>query len=123
MKTLYRARSYAMAASKVEEEAGDGLTIASTITLNDGRKMPAFGLGVRGCVCIPRAHHGSHVALRTQVWRAEPKPCKAAVLAALKHGYRHIDTAKLCEFARRVWLWRVCCVCVACGDCVLELCA
>lgn len=65
--------------SKKEEEvataaAADGLTITSTVTLNDGRQMPVFGLGV---------------------WKATPKDCKKAVLAALKAGYRHIDTAHL----------------------------
>ena len=42
------------------------------IALNDGRQMPSFGLGV---------------------WQAPLGQCKAAVLHALRCGYRHIDTA------------------------------
>ncbi|KAJ3328749.1 hypothetical protein HDU76_009362 [Blyttiomyces sp. JEL0837] len=45
-----------------------------TITLNNGLPIPVLGLGV---------------------YRAEPKDAYTAVLAALKHGYRHIDTAAL----------------------------
>jgi diketogulonate reductase-like aldo/keto reductase len=41
-------------------------------TLNDGNKMPLVGLGT---------------------WKLSGKECEEAVLAALKAGYRHIDTA------------------------------
>ena len=44
------------------------------IALNDGRRMPSFGLGV---------------------WQAPLGACKAAVLHALRCGYRHIDTAEI----------------------------
>ena len=44
------------------------------IALNDGRQMPSFGLGV---------------------WQAPLGACKAAVLHALRCGYRHIDTAEI----------------------------
>ena len=44
------------------------------IALNDGRQMPSFGLGV---------------------WQAPLGQCKAAVLHALRCGYRHIDTAEI----------------------------
>jgi diketogulonate reductase-like aldo/keto reductase len=44
------------------------------IALNDGRTMPSFGLGV---------------------WQAPLGACKAAVLHALRCGYRHIDTAEV----------------------------
>ena len=44
------------------------------IALNDGRTMPSFGLGV---------------------WQAPLGACKAAVLHALRCGYRHIDTAEI----------------------------
>ena len=44
------------------------------IALNDGRQMPSFGLGV---------------------WQAPLGACKAAVLHALRCGYRHIDTAEV----------------------------
>ncbi|KJZ72225.1 hypothetical protein HIM_08367 [Hirsutella minnesotensis 3608] len=43
-----------------------------TFTLNTGDKMPAVGLGT---------------------WRSKPNQVKAAVEAAIKAGYRHIDTA------------------------------
>jgi diketogulonate reductase-like aldo/keto reductase len=49
------------------------LAIDSKITLNDGHRIPRLGLGV---------------------WQTGAgKTCKAAVLAALETGYRHIDTA------------------------------
>lgn len=52
-----------------------GLTIDSKITLNDGHVIPRFGLGV---------------------WQTRAgTTCKAAVLAALEAGYRHIDTAAM----------------------------
>lgn len=44
------------------------------VTLNDGRSMPSFGLGV---------------------WQAPLGACKNAVLHALRRGYRHIDTAEI----------------------------
>lgn len=43
-----------------------------TFTLNTGDKIPAVGLGT---------------------WQSAPSEVYHAVLAALKHGYRHIDTA------------------------------
>jgi len=47
----------------------------SRIRLNDGRAIPALGLGV---------------------WQTpNGKACEAAVLAALQAGYRHIDTAAI----------------------------
>jgi len=55
--------------------AAVGLSIESRVTLNDGAKMPAFGLGV---------------------WQARSgKETQSAVQAALEVGYRLIDTAKL----------------------------
>ncbi len=52
-----------------------GLSIESRVTLNDGAKMPVFGLGV---------------------WQARPgKETQQAVQTALEVGYRLIDTAKL----------------------------
>lgn len=49
---------------------------ASTVTLRDGNKMPALGLGV---------------------FKAEAAgdACKNACLSALQLGYRHIDTAQI----------------------------
>ncbi|PSR82938.1 GCY protein [Coniella lustricola] len=43
-----------------------------TFTLNTGAKIPAIGLGT---------------------WQSKPNEVKEAVEAALRHGYRHIDTA------------------------------
>lgn len=43
-----------------------------TFTLNTGAKIPAIGLGT---------------------WQSQPNEVKKAVEAALRHGYRHIDTA------------------------------
>lgn len=48
------------------------LTIESTKVLNNGLKMPLFGLGV---------------------WKATPEETIHAVSCALQAGYRHIDTA------------------------------
>lgn len=54
---------------------------APTITLNNGLKMPALGLGV---------------------FQTPPDVTSAAVEAALRTGYRHIDTAAaLRQRARR----------------------
>lgn len=50
-------------------------TLTSTITLNDGVKMPLFGLGT-----FKITEQGEGAAL-------------AAMKAALKHGYRMLDTA------------------------------
>jgi len=51
------------------------LTIESKVPLNDGRLIPQLGLGV---------------------WQTRAgATCKAAVLAALEAGYRHIDTASM----------------------------
>jgi diketogulonate reductase-like aldo/keto reductase len=51
------------------------LSIDTTFALNDGRKIPALGLGV---------------------WKTpNGKQCESAVLAALELGYRHIDTASI----------------------------
>ena len=51
------------------------LNISSKTILNDGNKMPLFGLGV---------------------WAAKPGgECYNSVLYALKKGYRHIDTAEM----------------------------
>ena len=46
--------------------------MARTVMLNDGYKMPLFGLGV---------------------YRALDEDCKQAVKFALQNGYRMIDTA------------------------------
>ncbi|HVO31127.1 MAG TPA: aldo/keto reductase [bacterium] len=51
------------------------LTLRSTLTLNDGRAIPRLGLGV---FQSPRGEE-----------------TRAAVLAALRAGYRHIDTARV----------------------------
>ncbi|KAJ0387035.1 hypothetical protein COL922a_003186 [Colletotrichum nupharicola] len=45
---------------------------ARTFTLNTGAKIPAIGLGT---------------------WQSKPNEVKLAVEAALKNGYRHVDTA------------------------------
>lgn len=50
------------------------LTLDSHVALNDGRRMPNFGLGV---------------------WQASPQETLFAVETALKEGYRLVDTAKL----------------------------
>lgn len=48
---------------------------SSTVGLNDGNAIPVLGLGV---------------------FKAEAgEACKAAVISALSHGYRHIDTAQI----------------------------
>jgi aryl-alcohol dehydrogenase-like predicted oxidoreductase len=48
---------------------------SSTVGLNDGNAIPVLGLGV---------------------FKAEAgEACKAAVVSALKQGYRHIDTAQI----------------------------
>ena len=49
----------------------DGLQ--STITLNNGVKMPRLGLGV---------------------WKTSNNDSRDAVIKAIKHGYRAIDTAR-----------------------------
>ncbi|KAG2377600.1 hypothetical protein C9374_009116 [Naegleria lovaniensis] len=50
------------------------LDIHSTLTLNDGTKIPLIGLGT---------------------WKSEPQKVKQAVIAAIECGYRHIDCAEL----------------------------
>jgi diketogulonate reductase-like aldo/keto reductase len=50
------------------------LTIETKLALNDGQLIPQLGLGV---------------------WQIHGATCKAAVLAALEAGYRHIDTAAM----------------------------
>lgn len=50
------------------------MDIKSSVTLNNGIIMPLLGLGV---------------------WNVPGKACEDAVLAALKAGYRHIDTAAI----------------------------
>ena len=52
----------------------EGEGIQATVTLNDGRKMPLFGLGV---------------------YKAVGDDCRKAVKFALQNGYRMIDTAAL----------------------------
>ena len=54
----------------------DGEGIARKITLNDGNKMPMFGLGV---------------------YRASQEEAVKAVKFALQSGYRLIDTAAFYE--------------------------
>jgi len=49
------------------------LTIDSTVTMNDGNRIPLLGFGV--------------------FQLDEPSVCERAVLTALEAGYRHIDTA------------------------------
>lgn len=51
----------------------EDFTITSTVTLNNGVEMERFGLGV---------------------WQAENGEATPAVAAAIKNGYRLIDTAK-----------------------------
>ncbi|KAI8885991.1 Aldo/keto reductase [Backusella circina FSU 941] len=48
------------------------MSTGSTILLNNGKHMPAFGLGT---------------------WQSKPNEVYDAVLTAIKAGYRHIDTA------------------------------
>ena len=50
------------------------LNINSTLTLNDGTKIPLIGLGT---------------------WRSEPEKVKRAVIVAIESGYRHVDCAAL----------------------------
>ncbi|CAH1785950.1 unnamed protein product [Owenia fusiformis] len=50
------------------------LNIKSEVQLNDGKKMPLFGLGT---------------------WQSKPDEITKAVSAALDAGYRHIDTAAI----------------------------
>ncbi len=52
----------------------NGLSLASTITLRDGKQIPRLGLGV---------------------WQCPMVVAKRAVKAALEAGYRHIDTAMI----------------------------
>lgn len=52
--------------------ASDGKWTKHTFTLNTGDKIPAVGLGT---------------------WQSKPNEVRTAVCAALKGGYRHIDTA------------------------------
>ncbi|KAL9650889.1 hypothetical protein ABK040_016826 [Willaertia magna] len=50
------------------------LNVNSTITLNDGTKMPLIGLGT---------------------WRSEPQLVIEAIKTAIRSGYRHLDCAEL----------------------------
>jgi diketogulonate reductase-like aldo/keto reductase len=50
------------------------LAIESRLSLNDGHAIPRLGLGV---------------------WLIRAPACEAAVLAALRAGYRHVDTASM----------------------------
>ncbi|KAK4560443.1 hypothetical protein LTR86_005639 [Recurvomyces mirabilis] len=52
--------------------SGDNQWTKKTFTLNTGAKIPAVGLGT---------------------WQSKPNEVRKAVAAALKAGYRHIDTA------------------------------
>ncbi|CAF1290495.1 unnamed protein product [Didymodactylos carnosus] len=58
--------------STIPPEGGKDLSLASTVELNDGFRMPRLGLGV---------------------WETQPNVCEEAVLASFEVGYRHIDTA------------------------------
>ncbi len=55
------------------------MNIKTTITLNNGIKIPALGLGT---------------------WQVSSKACEKAALDALNAGYRHIDTAAAYENER-----------------------
>lgn len=57
------------------------MTSQSRVTLNDGNAIPQVGLGV---------------------WRTPDDGASAAVLTALKAGYRHVDTAAIYENERGV---------------------
>ena len=61
------------------------------VTLNTGAKMPTVGLGTQF------SNHNLRITQSlfssTGTWKSQPGAVEHAVDFALKHGYRHIDTA------------------------------
>ena len=66
-------------------------SLTSTLRLNDGVIMPMFGLGTG-----PAAERDA-----AEYHRENPGKPEAAVLYALKHGYRMVDTAQMYLYVSR----------------------